>query len=75
MVPHLATSWAIPRLSAQIGRDAEFSGFYGRGYQKALIEFINQFFEDVNHLEGGVDLSDLTEVDPFVNYQLHHFLR
>ena len=32
MVPHLATNWAISRLSAQIGRDAEFSRFYGRGW-------------------------------------------
>jgi hypothetical protein len=32
VVPHLATNWAISRLSAQIGRDAEFSRFYGRGY-------------------------------------------
>jgi hypothetical protein len=41
VVPHLATNWAISRLSAQIGRDAEFSRFYGRGYRFGLVANIS----------------------------------
>jgi hypothetical protein len=33
VVPHHGTNWAIPDLVAQIGRDATFYGFYGRGWK------------------------------------------
>ena len=32
VVPHRGTNWAAPWLTSQIGRDAVFSGSYGRGY-------------------------------------------
>jgi hypothetical protein len=37
VVPHHGTNWAIPDLVAQIGRDATFYGFYGRGWKQAFL--------------------------------------